>query len=87
LFSFIVGVISDVPDLPHLQEDTAKGRGALYLRRPPIEKPSNRGSSAPHEVEDDRNNGQYQENVDKESGDVEHEEASQPQQKQNESKT
>jgi hypothetical protein len=36
-------------------------------------------------MEDDRNNGQYQENVDKECGDVEHEEASQPQQKQNES--
>jgi hypothetical protein len=38
-------------------------------------------------MEDDGNNGQYQENVDKESGDVEHEEASQPQQKQNESKS
>jgi hypothetical protein len=49
-------------------------------------KTSNRRSCAPHEMEDDRNNGQYQENVDKECGDVEHEEASQPQQKQNESK-
>jgi hypothetical protein len=38
-------------------------------------------------MEDDRNYSQYQENVDKERRDVEHEEASQPEQKQNESKS
>ena len=57
--------------------------------RPPSGAPtaiSNRRSSASHEVEDDGNYGQYQQNVDKECGDVEHEEASQPQQEQNESK-
>jgi hypothetical protein len=37
-------------------------------------------------MEDDGNNGQYQENVDKERGDVEYEKPSQPQQEQNESK-
>jgi hypothetical protein len=46
---------------------------------------SNRGSSTSHEMEDDGNYGQYQENVDKEGGDVEHEKPSQPQQEQNES--
>jgi hypothetical protein len=38
-------------------------------------------------MEDDRNNGQYQENVDSERGDVEYKEASQPQEQQNQSET
>jgi len=42
--------------------------------------------SSSHEVEDDGNYGQYQQNVNKECGDMEHEKASQPQQQQNESK-
>jgi hypothetical protein len=47
---------------------------------------SNRRRSAAHEVEDDGNNGQYQQNVNKERGDMEDEKASQPQQQQNEAK-
>jgi hypothetical protein len=47
---------------------------------------SNRGRSASHEVEDDGNHSQYQQNVNKECGDMEYEKASQPQQQQNESK-
>jgi hypothetical protein len=46
---------------------------------------SNCRSSTSHEVKDDGNDGQYQENVNKERRDVEHEKASHPQQKQNES--
>jgi hypothetical protein len=38
-------------------------------------------------MEDNGNNRQYQQYVDKERSDVEHEEASQPQQKQNESES
>jgi hypothetical protein len=37
-------------------------------------------------VKDDGNCGQYQQNVNKECGDMEHEKASEPQQQQNESK-
>jgi hypothetical protein len=37
-------------------------------------------------VEDDGNYSQYQQNVNKECGDMEYEKASQPQQQQNESK-
>jgi hypothetical protein len=47
---------------------------------------SNRRRSASHEVEDDGNCGQYQQNVNKECGDVEDEKTSQPQQQQNEAK-
>jgi hypothetical protein len=38
-------------------------------------------------MENDGNDGQYQQNVNEERGDVEHEEASQPQQEQNESES
>jgi hypothetical protein len=42
----------------------------------------NCGSSASHEMEDDRNDRQYQKNMDKERGDMENKESSQPQQEQ-----
>ena len=64
--------------------ESATKRGALP-RGAPVQS-SNRRRSTSHEMEDDGNNGQYQENVDKERGDVEHEKPSQPQQEQNESK-
>ena len=48
---------------------------------------SNRRCSAAHKVEDDGNYGQYQQNVNEECRDVEDEEASEPQQQQNESKS
>jgi hypothetical protein len=55
------------------------------LRRPLPSRFSNHRSGASHEVKNDRNDGEYQENVNKERRDVEHEKASQPQQKQNQS--
>jgi hypothetical protein len=67
----------------------ASSESATKAGRPPSGAPvqsSNRRRSTSHEMEDDGNNGQYQENVDKERGDVEYEKPSQPQQEQNESK-
>ena len=58
-----------------------------HVERLPRMRPSDRGSSPTHEMEDDRNNSKQQENVDKERSDVEHEKASQPQQQQNQSET
>ena len=55
--------------------------------RDPPRKESNRRRSASHKVKDDGNYGQYQQNVNEECADVEHEEASEPQQQQNESKS
>ena len=63
-----------------------KGGGALTSSASRM-RPSDCGSSPSHEMENDRNNSQQQENVNKERGDVEHKEASQPQEQQNQSET
>jgi hypothetical protein len=71
--------------MPVLDECSRESVGAS-LRRPLLAMFSNRRSSPSHEVKDDGNDGEYQKNVNKERRDVEHKKASQPQQKQNQSK-
>jgi hypothetical protein len=84
---FLMEAVESSAELAELTSNSADDKTrALYVRRPGWQT-SNHGSTASNEMEDDGNNRQYQQYVDKERSDVEQEEASQPQQKQNESQS